>query len=102
MTGFIDTVLAGILLGGIYALFALGLMSIPWMIAVAAAIAAEQLLPWPRATNRLIATGLAVLAAIIVALQLSSKSHRVEPGHQQAGPGGPSPAPPAPAQLGKS
>ena len=28
----------------------------------------------------LIATGLAVLAAIIVALQLSSKSHRVEPG----------------------
>jgi hypothetical protein len=50
----------------------------------------------------LIATGLAVLAAIIVALQLSSKSHRVEPGHQQAGPGGPSPAPPAPVQLGKS
>jgi len=50
----------------------------------------------------LIATGLAVLAAIIVALQLSSKSHRVEPGRQQAGPGGPSPAPPAPAQLGKS
>ncbi len=50
----------------------------------------------------LIATGLAVLAAIIVALQLSSKSHRVEPGHQQAGPGGPPPAPPAPAQLGKS
>ncbi len=50
----------------------------------------------------LIATGLAVLAAIIVSLQLSSKSHRVEPGNQQAGPGGPSPAPPAPAQLGKS
>ena len=50
----------------------------------------------------LIATGLAVLAAIIVALQLSSKSHRVEPGNQQAGPGGPPPAPPAPAQLGKS
>jgi MFS family permease len=50
----------------------------------------------------LIATGLAVLAAIIVALQLSSKSHRVEPGHQRAGPGGPPPAPPAPAQLGKS
>ena len=46
----------------------------------------------------LIATGLAVLAAIIVALQLSSKSHRIEPAHQQAAPG----APPAPAQLGKS
>ena len=50
----------------------------------------------------LIATGLAVLAAIIVALQLSSKSHRVEPGHQQAGPGGPTPAPPAPALLGNA
>jgi len=50
----------------------------------------------------LIATGLAVLAAIIVALQLSSKSHRIEPWHQQAGPGGPPPAEPAPAQLGKS
>jgi hypothetical protein len=37
----------------------------------------------------LIATGLAVLAAIIVALQLSSKSHRVEPEHQQDSPGGP-------------
>jgi EmrB/QacA subfamily drug resistance transporter len=49
----------------------------------------------------LIGAGLAVLAAIIVALQVSSKSHRVEPGHQQAGPGGPPPAPPAPAQLGK-
>jgi MFS family permease len=32
----------------------------------------------------LIATSLAVLAAIVVALQLSSTSHRVEPGHQQA------------------
>jgi hypothetical protein len=50
----------------------------------------------------LIGTGLAVLAAIIVALQLSSKSHRVEPRHQQAGPGGPTPAPPAPALLGNA
>ncbi len=50
----------------------------------------------------LIATGLAVLAAVIVALQLSSKSRRVEPGRQQAGPGGPPPTPPAPARLGKS
>src|SRR4029077_16011973 len=48
----------------------------------------------------LIATGLAVLAAIIVALQLSSQSHRVAPRPQQAGPGGPTPAPPAPALLG--
>ena len=50
----------------------------------------------------LIVTGLAVLAAIIVALQLSSKSHRVEPGYQQAGPADRPPAPRAPAQLGKS
>ncbi|MEU4674464.1 MFS transporter [Amycolatopsis sp. NPDC023774] len=47
----------------------------------------------------LIATGLAVLAAIIVALQLSTKPRRGEPGHQQAGPGAPPSAPPAP-QLG--
>jgi predicted metal-binding membrane protein len=49
------------------ALFALGLMSIPWMIVVAAAIAAEKLLPWPRATNRLIATGLATLGIAVIA-----------------------------------
>jgi len=49
----------------------------------------------------LIATGLAVLAAIIVALQLSSKSHRVEPGHQQADPGGPTP-PARPAQPARA
>ncbi|MGW7544348.1 MFS transporter [Streptomyces sp. NPDC054770] len=49
----------------------------------------------------LIATGLAVLAAIIVALQLSSKSHRVDPEHQQADPDGP-PAAPTAAQLGKN
>jgi len=49
----------------------------------------------------LITTGLAVLAAIIVALQLSSKSHRVGPGNQ-SGPGGPPQTPPAPAQLAKS
>ncbi|MFE4964651.1 MFS transporter [Streptomyces sp. NPDC056660] len=48
----------------------------------------------------LIATGLAVLASIIVALQLSSRSHRVEPEHQQTGPDGP-PAAPTGAQFGK-
>jgi len=46
----------------------------------------------------LITTGLAILAAIIVALQLKSKSRRAAPGHQQAGLGGPPPTPPAPAQ----
>lgn len=51
----------------------------------------------------LIATGLAVLAAIIVALhQFSSKSQRVEPGHQQAGPGGPPAASTAPAGSAQS
>ena len=50
----------------------------------------------------LIATGLAVLGALIVALQRSPKSHRTQPGHRQAANGGPPPVPPAPAQLGKS
>ncbi|MEW2507956.1 MFS transporter [Amycolatopsis sp. NPDC047767] len=48
-----------------------------------------------------IATGLAVVAAIIVTLQLSTKSHRVDLGHQQAGPGA-SPSEPPASQLGKS
>src|ERR1700730_17017935 len=50
----------------------------------------------------LIAARLALLSAIIAALQLRSKARRVNPGHQLADPGGPPPAPPAPAQLGKS
>jgi predicted metal-binding membrane protein len=49
------------------ALFALGVMSIPWMIVLAAAIAAEKLLPWPRATNRVIAAGLAALGIAVIA-----------------------------------
>jgi EmrB/QacA subfamily drug resistance transporter len=50
----------------------------------------------------LIAAGLAVLAAIIVALQLSSKPNRVEPGRRQAGPGATAPALAAPAHIGKN
>ncbi len=41
------------------ALFALGVMSIPWMVFVAALIAAEKLLPWPRGAT--VAIGLLLL-----------------------------------------
>lgn len=48
------------------ALFALGLMSITWMIVLAAAIAAEKLLPSPATTNRLIAAALAALGIALI------------------------------------
>ena len=44
------------------ALFAVGVMSITWMLVVAAVIAVEKLLPWKRVANRGIAVALAVLA----------------------------------------
>jgi hypothetical protein len=47
----------------------------------------------------LIATGLAVLAAVIVALQLRSESSRAEPTRRPPAPGGPPPAPPAESKL---
>jgi EmrB/QacA subfamily drug resistance transporter len=50
----------------------------------------------------LIAAGLAVLAAIIVALQLRSKSSQAEPARQQAASGGPPPVSPAGSRLRKS
>ncbi len=43
------------------ALFALGVMSIPWMIVVAGMIAVEKLLPWKAFANRLIALALLAL-----------------------------------------
>jgi predicted metal-binding membrane protein len=46
-------------------LFALGLMSIAWMAAIAGLVAAEKLLPWERAPSRGIAALLAVLAALV-------------------------------------
>lgn len=49
------------------ALFALGLMSITWMLVLAAAIAAEKLLPSPAATNRVIAVCLAALGIAVMA-----------------------------------
>jgi predicted metal-binding membrane protein len=44
------------------ALFALGVMSIPWMIVTAGMIAVEKLLPWKALANRTIALALVVLA----------------------------------------
>jgi predicted metal-binding membrane protein len=44
------------------ALFALGVMSLPWMIAVAGLIAVEKLLPWRALANRLVALTLLALA----------------------------------------
>jgi predicted metal-binding membrane protein len=46
-------------------LFALGIMSVAWMIFVAALIAGEKLLPWRAAANRGIALLLLALAAWI-------------------------------------
>jgi predicted metal-binding membrane protein len=48
------------------ALFALGVMSITWMVILAAAITAEKLLPSPTRTNRVIATGLAALGIAVI------------------------------------
>jgi predicted metal-binding membrane protein len=52
------------------ALFALGIMSVGWMVFVAALIAIEKLLPWKVPANRTIAavlTGLAVAVALVPA-----------------------------------
>jgi predicted metal-binding membrane protein len=50
------------------ALFALGVMSIAWMLAIAAVIAIEKLLPWPLITTGSTAASLALLgAAVLVA-----------------------------------
>jgi predicted metal-binding membrane protein len=48
------------------ALFALGVMSLTWMAVIAAAIAAEKLLTWPRAAKGAIAALLAIAAAALV------------------------------------
>jgi predicted metal-binding membrane protein len=48
------------------ALFALGLMSITWMALIAAAIAAEKLLPSPARTNRVIVASLAALGLAVM------------------------------------
>jgi predicted metal-binding membrane protein len=47
------------------ALFALGVMSVAWMVFIAALIAVEKLLPWKRSANRAIALVLAVLGIAV-------------------------------------
>jgi predicted metal-binding membrane protein len=47
------------------ALFALGVMSIGWMVLVAALIASEKLLPWKAVANRSVATVLVVLGIAV-------------------------------------
>jgi hypothetical protein len=51
----------GLLLGAEAAVIALGVMSVGWMVFVAALIALEKLLPWKAVANRSIAILLAVL-----------------------------------------
>jgi predicted metal-binding membrane protein len=53
------------------ALFALGIMSLGWMVFVSAIIAAEKLLPWKAHVNRVVAVALAALG-VAVALSPSS------------------------------
>jgi predicted metal-binding membrane protein len=50
------------------ALFALGVMSVGWMVLVAGMIAAERLLPWPAAAMRAIALLLVVLGVAVAAV----------------------------------
>jgi predicted metal-binding membrane protein len=47
------------------ALFALGVMSIPWMVVIAAFIAAEKLLPWRRAATSIVTVVLLVLGLAV-------------------------------------
>ncbi len=65
------------------ALFALGLMSIPWMIVIAGMIALEKLLPWKAIANRTIALALA-LFALGVALAPASVPGLTVPGSKAA------------------
>jgi predicted metal-binding membrane protein len=72
--------------GLMLALFALGVMSLGWMIFIAALVAGEKLLPWPRATTLAIAILLAVLAAG-VALAPDAVPGLTEPGSMSSQPG---------------
>ena len=49
------------------ALFALGVMSIAWMLVIAALIAIEKLVPWTSITIGATAAGLAVLGLAVIA-----------------------------------
>ena len=50
------------------ALFAVGIMSLGWMALIAAFIAAEKLLPWPRAVRHAVAAGLLALGIAVAAV----------------------------------
>ena len=63
------------------ALFAVGVMSIGWMAAIAALIAAEKLLPWPRASRRAVAVALLALG-LTVAIAPSAVPGFTEPSGQ--------------------
>jgi predicted metal-binding membrane protein len=49
------------------ALFALGVMSLTWMVVIAALVGAERLLPWRTPTVYGVAATLAVLGALVFA-----------------------------------
>jgi len=66
------------------ALFALGVMSVAWMVFIAALIAVEKLLPWKRLANRAIAVLLAVLG-LAVAFAPGSVPGLTLPGDAAAG-----------------
>jgi predicted metal-binding membrane protein len=67
------------------ALFALGVMSVGWMVLVAALIATEKLLPWPTVATRGIAVLLAVLA-ITLAFAAEDMPGLTVPGSTDAAP----------------
>jgi predicted metal-binding membrane protein len=67
------------------ALFALGVMSVGWMVLVAALIATEKLLPWPTMVTRGIAVLLAVLG-IAVAFASEDVPGLTVPGSSNASP----------------
>jgi len=64
-------------------LFALGVMSVGWMVLVAALVAAEKLLPWKRAANLTVA-GVTAALAIAVALTPASVPGLTIPGSPAA------------------
>jgi predicted metal-binding membrane protein len=68
------------------ALFALGVMSIVWMVVVALLIAIEKLLPWRRAATGTVA-GVLVALAIGVAAAPDRLPALAVPAHDDAGPG---------------
>src|SRR5215207_508282 len=72
------------------ALFAVGVMSLGWMAVIAAFIAGEKLLPWPRATRHAVALALVVLG-LAVALVPGDVPGFATPGgamHDSGGPNG--------------